>query len=81
MIYTKINLRNITEPENSSLVLSQLRVFLLILLYLSVSQHVSAPMGHHQANTIYYFLFLNIFEKAIVIPNKKNVTISTASVV
>jgi hypothetical protein len=25
-----------------------------MLLYLSVSQHVSAPTGHHQVNTMYY---------------------------
>jgi hypothetical protein len=31
--------------------------FLLMLLYLYVSQHVSAPTGHPQVNTIYYFCF------------------------
>jgi hypothetical protein len=28
--------------------------FLLMLLCLSVSEHVSAPMGHQQVNTMYY---------------------------
>jgi hypothetical protein len=36
---------------------SQLRI-LLMLLYLSVSQHVSAPMGHPQVNTINYLKHL-----------------------
>jgi hypothetical protein len=49
-----------------------------MLLYLSVSQQVLAPPSHHQVNTIYifyyfilfllYFIFLNIFEKAVVNP-------------
>jgi hypothetical protein len=36
---------------------SQLKDFLLMLLYLSVSLHVSAPTGHPQVNTIYYFCY------------------------
>jgi hypothetical protein len=35
-----------------------------MLLYLSVSQHVSAPTGHPQVNTMVIFI-LNIVEEAL----------------
>jgi hypothetical protein len=44
LVYIRKNLSDIC-PQ------SQLRI-LLMLLYLSVSQHVSAPTGHPQENTI-----------------------------
>jgi hypothetical protein len=33
------------------------REFFIDVLYLSVSQHVSAPTGHPQVNTLYHFIF------------------------